>query len=302
MAPESSADAGDVPLAQLHAQPFRITRPTRQTLPFVFASPHSGQVYPASLAQKSRLSALTLRRSEDAFVDELFAGVSALGAPLLAASFPRAYCDVNRGPAELDPAMFSGPLTVAVDAPTPRVQAGLGVIPRIVRDGAEIYRAKLPPDEAKSRIERLHRPYHCALGLLVEETIARFGVAVVVDCHSMPSALSVPDIVLGDRYGASAPPALTAWAENAFGGAGFSMARNSPYAGGYTTSLYGRAESSCYALQIEINRSLYLDEDLMARRVTFGAIQKRLTDGLTKLTALPLSILARRGGLPLAAE
>src|ERR1700742_4759203 len=118
MAPESSANAGDVPLALLYAQPFRITRPTRQTLPFVFASPHSGQIYPASLAQKSRLSALTLRRSEDAFGDEWFASVTRLGAPLLAASFPRAYCDVNRAPAELDPAMFSGPLTVAVATPT----------------------------------------------------------------------------------------------------------------------------------------------------------------------------------------
>ena len=150
----------DAALALLQAEPFRILRPARQTLPFVFASPHSGRIYPASLVEKSRLNALTLRRSEDAFVDELFGGVTGMGAPLIAARFPRAYCDVNRAPGELDPAMFSGPLRVAVDAPSPRVTAGLGVIPRIVRDGAEIYRGKLSPEEAQSRLDFLHRPYH----------------------------------------------------------------------------------------------------------------------------------------------
>jgi N-formylglutamate amidohydrolase len=307
MAPESSATAagdaaGDAALALLYSEPFRILRPARQTLPFVFASPHSGRIYPAGMVENSRLNALNLRRSEDAFVDELLAGVPGLGAPLIAARFPRAYCDVNRGAGELDPAMFSAPLGMAVDAPSPRVQAGLGVIPRIVRDGAEIYRGKLSPDDARARIELLHRPYHQALAGLVEETLSRFGAAIVIDCHSMPSALAVPDIVLGDRYGASAPPALTAWAENAFAGAGFSIVRNSPYAGGYTTALYGQTDANCHALQIEINRSLYLEEDSMARRVSFDAIQKRLTDALIKLTAMPLTSLTRRGGLPLAAE
>ena len=301
--PDKSADrTADGTLAQLEAEPFRIARPGRQTLPFVFASPHSGRIYPLSLLEKSRLNPLVLRRSEDAFVDELFAGVPLLGAPLIAARFPRAYCDVNRGAGELDPGMFSGPLRVGVDTPGPRVLAGLGVIPRIVRDGAEIYRGRLPPEEAVMRLERLHRPYHRALGQLVAETLERFGAAVVIDCHSMPSALAVPDIVLGDRYGASAPPALTAWAENAFGSAGFSIARNSPYAGGYTTALYARGETNCHALQIEINRSLYLEEDSMARRISFDAVQKRLGDALAKLTAMPLSGLIRRGCLPLAAE
>ena len=236
-----NAPAGDAALALLYAEPFRVTRPVRQSLPFVFASPHSGRVYPASLAKASRLDSLTLRRSEDAFVDELFEGVIDLGAPLIAARFPRAYCDANRGPHELDPNMFSGPLSVAVDAPSPRVLAGLGVIPRIVRDGAEIYRGRLAPEEGERRLAMLHRPYHAALKALVEETMARFGLAIVVDCHSMPSALAVPDIVLGDRYGASAPALVTAAAENAFSHAGFSLVRNSPYAGGYTTALYGKS-------------------------------------------------------------
>jgi N-formylglutamate amidohydrolase len=296
-----AAVPADTALALIHAEPFRILKPARQTLPFVFASPHSGRVYPACLTGKSRLDALTLRRSEDAFVDELFAGVPALGAPLIAARFPRAYCDANRGPAELDPGMFSGPLTVPADAPSPRVLAGLGVIPRIVRDGAEIYRGKLSPDEAASRLALLHRPYHAGLMGLVEETLARFGTAIVVDCHSMPSALSVPDIVLGDRYGASAPPWVSGWAENAFAATGFSIARNSPYAGGYTTVLYARGAAGCHALQVEINRSLYLDEDSMTRRPTFEALQKKLMAALIKLTALPFSSLTRRNP-PLAAE
>ena len=302
MAHQNKEDSGDAALALLFQEPCRILRPARQTLPFVFASPHSGRVYPGGLVEKSRLDPLTLRRSEDAFVDELFADVPGLGAPLLTARFPRAYCDVNRGPGELDCAMFDGPLGVTVDAPSPRVLAGLGVIPRIVRDGADIYRGKLAPAEAEKRLRHLYHPYHAALGGLVEETLARFGMAIVIDCHSMPSALAVPDIVLGDRYGASAPASLIAWTQNAFAGAGFSIARNAPYAGGYTTTLYGCGQAGCHALQIEINRSLYLEEDSMARRPCFENIRQRLKGALTKLTAMPLSSLPRRTLPPLAAE
>src|SRR4051812_49179299 len=170
------------------AAPFRLERPSRQSVPFVFASPHSGRSYPDSLLAQTRLDATTLRRSEDAFVDELFAGAVGLGAPLLAALFPRAYLDVNRGMAELDVGMFDGAVGVPVDAPSPRVSAGLGVIPRIVRDGAEIYRGKLGREEADNRLGQFYRPYHAALAALMEETRIRFGVAVLLDCHSMPSA------------------------------------------------------------------------------------------------------------------
>jgi N-formylglutamate deformylase len=282
--------------------PFRLDRPGRQTAPFLFASPHSGRSYPASLLEKTRLDATTLRRSEDAFVDELFAGVVALGAPLLAAQFPRAFLDVNRGSAELDTAMFDAPLAVPVDAPSPRVAAGLGVIPRIVRDGAEIYRGKLESAEADARIRQLYQPYHQALATLMAEIRSQFGVAVLIDCHSMPSALSVPDIVLGDRYGASAAPALTARAEAAFSREGFSVARNTPYAGGHTTVLYGRVASGCHALQIEINRALYLDEDRIVKKPAFAAVRARLTRALQFLTAMPASQLGRPDSLPLAAE
>ncbi len=282
--------------------PFRLDRPARQTVPFLFASPHSGRRYPDSLLERTRLDAVTLRRSEDAFVDELFAGALGLGAPLLAALFPRAFLDVNRGMAELDVGMFDGAVGVPVDAPSPRVSAGLGVIPRIVRDGAEIYRGKLGHEEADARLAQLYRPYHAALAGLMAETRARFGVAVLVDCHSMPSALSVPDIVLGDRYGASAAPALTARAEAAFTREGFSVARNTPYAGGHTTVLYGKVAAGCHALQIEINRALYLDEDKITKKPSFEAVRARLTRAMEWLTAIPIAQLGGPEQLPQAAE
>ena len=284
------------------SRPFRLDRPVRQTVPFVFASPHSGRHYPASLLERSRLDATTLRRSEDAFVDELFAGAIGLGAPLLAAHFPRAFLDVNRSMAELDAGMFHGRLGVPVDAPSARVVAGLGVIPRIVRDGAEIYRGKLDSREADSRLTELYMPYHQALAELMEQTRALFGVAVLIDCHSMPSALSVPDIVLGDRYGASAAAQLTARAEAAFIREGFTVARNTPYAGGHTTTLHGRVAAGCHALQIEINRALYLDEERIAKKAVFGTVRARLTRAMRILTAIPLSQLGRPDSLPEAAE
>jgi N-formylglutamate deformylase len=283
-------------------QPFRLDRPDRQTVPFLFASPHSGRAYPESLLARTRLDATTLRRSEDAFVDELFSAATAMGAPMLAAQFPRAWLDVNRGSRELDAGMFDGALPVPVDAPTPRVAAGLGVIPRIVRDGAEIYRGKLSSAEAEARLAVFYRPYHQTLAALLEETRSLFGVAVLIDCHSMPSALSVPDIVLGDRYGASAAPALTARAEAAFSREGFSVARNTPYAGGHTTVQYGKVAQGCHALQIEINRALYLDEERIAKRASFEAVKSRLTRALRHLTAIPLSDLGSPDSLPEAAE
>jgi N-formylglutamate deformylase len=284
------------------ASPFRLDRPARQSAPFLFASPHSGRNYPPSLLARSKLDSTALRRSEDAFVDELFAGVVTLGAPLLAAQFPRAFLDVNRSMAELDTGMFDGALGVPVDAPGPRVVAGLGVIPRIVRDGAEIYRGKLDSAEARARLTQLYRPYHRVLSELMEQTYTAFDVAVLIDCHSMPSALSVPDIVLGDRYGASAASQVTARAEAALTREGFSVARNTPYAGGYTTALHGRVATGRHALQIEINRALYLDEDRIVKKPGFESVRARLMRAMQGLMAIPLSQLGRPDALPEAAE
>jgi N-formylglutamate deformylase len=234
---------------------------------------------------------MALRRSEDAFADELFEGAVERGAPMIAARFPRVFLDVNRAASELDNAMFDAALQVEVGAPSARVAAGLGVIPRIVRDGAEIYRGRLSPADAEQRLMRLYRPYHAALAGLIDETRARFGVAIVVDCHSMPPAASIPDIVLGDRYGVTASPALMRHAELAFEAYGFSTARNTPYAGGYTTLLYGRREQGIHALQIEVNRALYLDEARIERLARFEETRARLGEALGKLVAVDTNVL-----------
>jgi len=270
-------------LAALERAPFTIYRPNEQTVPFVFASPHSGRSYPRAFVAQSRLSFQVLRRSEDAFVAELFRPACAAGAPLIAAHFPRAYLDANRAPQELDPGMFEGALTVPVDAASTRVQAGLGVIPRVVREGAEIYRRKLPAAEAERRLAWLHRPYHAALDSLIRATQAKFGVAILIDCHSMPSAAAAPDIVLGDRYAVSSAPRLTQAVETVFERAGFSVARNAPYAGGYTTQLHGRPGRHCHALQIEINRALYLDEDAICPAAGYAELALRLSRCLSTL-------------------
>jgi N-formylglutamate amidohydrolase len=300
--PERKEAVFDAVLAALHAHPFKIHRPDRQRVPFVFASPHSGRLYPSGFVASSALDPVSLRRSEDAYADALFAGATALGAPLIAARFPRAYLDANRAPGELDASMFDAPLSVRADAPNPRVQAGLGVIPRIVRDGAEIYRARLDPREAEQRLNLLHRPYHAALARLVEDTRRRFGIAIVIDCHSMPSAAAIPDVVLGDRYGSSAAPMLAEHCEAALARTGFGTARNTPYAGGYTTHLYGRRDDFIHALQIEINRTLYLDEERIEPRADFDAVRARLTQALASLTALDADALGRAGPSALAAE
>jgi len=284
-AKEQRIAGGDPVLDALYLAPCRVVRPAAQAAPFVFASPHSGRLYPPSFVARSRLSATALRRSEDAFVDAIFSTAVELGAPLIAAEFPRAYLDVNRAPAELDPAMFAGPLPFPVDATSPRVNAGLGAIPKLVRDGAEIYRERLPAAEAARRLDGLYRPYHAMLMALVEETRARFGTAIVVDCHSMPSAAAVPDVVLGDRYGMSAAPVFVRAAERALEAQGFSVARNVPYAGGYTTIVHGRPARGVQAIQIEINRSLYLDEETIEPSARFGEIRTRIGDALRHLMA-----------------
>ncbi len=301
---KTQAAGGDLVLADLHAHAFELIRPTQQRVPFVFASPHSGRLYPQSFIASSGLSALSLRRSEDAFVDQLFNSAAALGAPMIAARFPRAYLDVNRAPTELDPSIFDGPLTLPAEPASTRVHAGLGVIPRIVRDGAEIYRQKLPAREAEERITRLYRPYHDALARLIDETHKWFGTAILIDCHSMPSAAAVPDIVLGDRYGMSAAHALMRRAEREFEQHGFSVARNAPYAGGYTTHLHGRPMLGTHALQIEINRALYLDEERIAPLPKFGDVRGRIAEALRGLTTIETMLLRTNSGrtMPWAAE
>lgn len=285
--------------------PFVVHSPVRPRVPFVFNSPHSGSHYPPRFLAMSRLDRHAIRRSEDCYVDELFAGVTRLGAPLLAANFPRAYLDVNREALELDQRMFTGPLPPHTNARSPRVAGGLGTVPRLVGEGQEIYTRKLPVAEAMGRIDAFYRPYHRMLERLVERTHARFGLAVLIDCHSMPASVRIgetglrPDFIIGDRFGTSCSGALTEHAIGALAAMGYTVAHNKPYAGGHITEHYGRPARGYHALQIEINRGLYLDEQTLARTGGFAVLAEDLTRFATAITQLPPEHLI---GLPLAAE
>ncbi len=263
------------------AQPFMVRRPARQLAPLVFASPHSGRDYPQELLAASRLDALSLRRSEDGFVEELFAAVPELGAPLLSATFPRVYCDVNREPWELDPAMFEGRLPNWVNTASPRVGAGLGTIARVVATGEQVYGRKLRFEEAEARVRDCWQPYHGALASLIEETRAAFGTCLLIDCHSMPTHPSQAgrgvDIVLGDAHGTACAPRATRLVEEALRGMGYAVRRNDPYAGGYVTRHYGRPREGVHALQIEVSRPLYMDEARIERLPGMAALQRDLT-------------------------
>jgi N-formylglutamate amidohydrolase len=263
---------------------YDVRQPAGRTLPLVVASPHSGADYPEDLLAASRLDPLTLRRSEDSFVDALFAAAPELGAPLLAARFPRAYLDVNREPWELDPAMFADPLPNFVNTRSPRVRMGLGTIARIVASGEEIYARKLRFAEARRRVEGLYQPYHLELRRLVDESEATFGGYLLIDCHSMPSAAGAAggqdngaDIVLGDYNGASCAPRLVEAARAFLAGRGFAVGLNMPYAGGFTTGHYGSPRRGRHALQIEISRALYMDERQYTRTAGFVKIAADMT-------------------------
>ena len=284
---------------------FDVLRPARAAIPLVFSSPHSGRDYPDAFLAESRLSPKALRRSEDAYIDDLFRSVVDLGAPLIRARFPRAYLDVNREPYELDPQMFEGRLPPFANTRSLRVSGGLGTIPRIVGEAQDIYRRKLPAEEAVRRIERLYKPFHGALRAMIEETQARFGFAVLIDCHSMPST-GLPaneplkaDIVLGDRYGTSCAPLLTEFLETALRGMGYAVVRNKPYAGGYITEHYGQPAQDRHAIQIEINRALYMNEKTLEPHDGFLRLAADLAGAMEALGRAPLALLA---GARFAAE
>nr|WP_328809275.1 N-formylglutamate amidohydrolase [Roseibium aggregatum] len=284
---------------------FDVLSPADQRLPFVFNSPHSGRQYPADFIASSRLDEVSIRRSEDAYVDDLFGHVVPLGAPLLRAHFPRAYLDVNREPYELDPKMFSGRLPSYANIRSIRVAGGLGTVARIVSENHEIYRSKLPVEEALGRVEEIYKPYHSTLRRLLAQTHVTFGYAVLIDCHSMPSSVKCqttdtrPDFILGDRYGTSCSPELTEFAYSILRNMGYTVSRNKPYAGGFITEHYGRPASGLHALQIEINRGLYLNETRFEPSSGFQDLFDNLRDFARDLTSMPDAALYSD---PIAAE
>lgn len=281
---------------------FSLSLPQDRTSCAVLNSPHSGADYGVSVIGHTRLTPLQLRSSEDAFVDELFGDAPGHGAPLLAALVPRACVDLNRAPDDLDPALIAGASRRFLN---PRIAAGLGVIPRVVAEGRPILEGKLTLAEAQRRISSYYHPYHAQLQILLEQSRARFGMAILFDCHSMPhdalaSAPSVwgrrPNIVLGDRFGASCDRWLIDAATDIFAAAGFVVARNAPFAGGYITQSYGRPQVRMHALQIEVDRALYMDETRVEKLAAFEEVRARIGGAVAELVRLGPQVL------PVAAE
>ncbi|WP_291893167.1 N-formylglutamate amidohydrolase [Maricaulis sp.] len=255
MAPTANADIDPGPVS--------VVRPAGgQAYPIVASSPHSGRNYRGEFENLTHHELGVLRRSEDAYVDQLIEGIPELGIPTVAANFPRVFVDVNRAAGELDPGMYSDRVRAELIRDSRRTASGLGVIPRISADGRPLYGRRLKFAEAERRLKRCYWPYHDALTALVDETRTRFGAAVLLDVHSMPhQSARGADIVLGDRFGQSCDPRVSDLIEARFREQGFVTVRNTPYAGGHTTASYGRPESGVHAIQIEVNRSLYLDEN-----------------------------------------
>lgn len=286
----------------MHCSAFDLFRPERHTSCVVFASPHSGRTYDAEFLQSSVLDSHVIRSSEDAYVDRLFDGAPSLGAPFLAANMPRSYVDLNRACDELDPALIDG---VRAQGHNPRVASGLGVIPRVVANGRAIYRGKLKMSAARDRIERIWHPYHRMLQMLLDEAQVAFGQAVLIDCHSMPheamdgisrGSMRRPDIVLGDRFGAAASGSIVDEVEAAFANAGFTVTRNAPFAGAYITQAYGRPARRQHAVQVEIDRSIYMDEKRVAPHGGFDDVRARLHTVMAQIAQIG------QEALPVAAE
>lgn len=270
--------------------PVVVERPACQTTPLIFTSPHSGRAYSAAFLAASRLDSLALRRSEDSFVEELFSAAPGFGAPLVHATFPRAWCDANREKWELDPTMFTGPLPSWVNTTSPRVSAGLGTIARVVSSGEAIYREKLRFQEVEQRIEACWQPFHDTISALIEGTRAMFGTCLLIDCHSMPSQVPahaprerLSDIILGDVHGTACAPHVIRFVERRLLDLGYRVRRNDPYAGGFITRHYGRPRAGIHALQIEIARDLYMDERRMVRAPGFSGLRRDLSSVIEAL-------------------
>lgn len=278
-------------MARTQTEAYVLTRPDAPSGPMIFASPHSGREYAADFLAQAVLDRQAIRSSEDAFVDDLFGMAPDMGAPLLAARAPRAFIDLNRAADELDPGVIEG---IARAPHNPRISSGLGVIPRVVAGGRSIYRGKLSLSEVDARLKRFWHPYHKALAGLVEEVRAECGQAVLIDCHSMPhEAIEAhtrpgqprPEVVLGDRYGATAGREVMERVEAAFAGAGLRVGRNAPFAGAYVAQAYGRPSRGVHVVQVEIDRALYMDEVRIEPLAGFGEFQSLIAGVVAELVS-----------------
>jgi N-formylglutamate amidohydrolase len=277
--------------------PFEAIEPAECRGPVLFNSPHSGRIYPRSFLLTSRLDLATLRRSEDSFVDDLIAGLVQRGHPIMRAHFPRCFVDVNREPYELDPRMFEGRLPSFANTRSMRVAGGLGTVARVVGDAQEIYDQRMSVTEALRRIDGLYKPYHRTLRRLFTRLHRDFGAAILVDCHSMPSTTGGrderprADLVIGDRYGTSCVAVIAEVVEQTLREFGYAVNRNKPYAGGFITEHYGNPATGLHAVQLEINRALYMDERRYERSASFDRLASELAVLADRLAEIPLEEL-----------
>ena len=265
----------------LETKPYRLIEPAALLSGIVIASPHSGRNYLSSVKEQSILDPITLRSSEDAFVDELMDFAPALGIPLICSEIPRAFVDLNRARDELDPAIIEG---IKPNRQNPRVISGLGVIPRVVANGKEIYSGKLSKEAAIERLENFWDPYHSKLAELLDRARQQFGYSILIDTHSMPheailnasSSFRTSQIVLGDRYGATCAPEIINDLIKLISKNGLRASRNIPFSGAYIVQKYGSPGLNRHAIQLEIDRSIYMDERKIQKLEKFHKLKNKL--------------------------
>jgi N-formylglutamate deformylase len=268
-----------------------IVEPVSLTSGVVFALPHSGRDYGVSFLNQSILDKISIRSSEDAFLDQLIDGIEKYGAPKIVANAPRAFIDLNRSTDELDPALISG---IKNNIRNPRISSGLGVIPRVVSHGREIYRGKLSLEQAQSRIEYYWKPYHKDLANLLKRAQSIYGQSLLIDMHSMPheavstqsSFIRAPEIIVGDRFGMSSDPEFTNLIVSILKQHGFRVAKNTPFAGAFITKHHGKIKERTHAIQLEIDRSLYMDEERISPNSGFKKLKSKLFPALIQISSL----------------
>ena len=275
-------------------RPFICHKPRAGCSPIIFNSPHSGRYYSKSFLSQSVLSLDKIRLSEDFYVDSLLKPVVEFGSVLLEACFPRSFVDVNRSSTELDRKLITNAKESLTNA---RTLAGLGVIPRIVGSGLEIYKTKISSSEVDSRLNNYYFPYHNKLKQVVDNSVNAFGFAILLDFHSMPNSCInqsrnnkslVPQVVLGNCFGTSCDEKLSEKVFDIFSTSGFRVEMNNPFSGGFITKNYGVPKENAHAIQVEIDRSLYMDEANYTLHSGYSELKKKLRKVICEISKIKM--------------